>query len=186
MTETAEMKKALRKQAIATRRALSAEERSAASARIAERIAAMPEYRAASTVMLYRAMPDEADMQPLTELPVSAGKRFVYPRCTSGTEMICMLPGGWREGPFGIQEPDAASSEEIPPESVDFIVCPGAAFDDQRRRLGMGGGYYDRFLPRCTNAAVVMAAFEIQRVPAVPCTENDIAMDHIVTEKAVY
>ena len=50
----------------------------------------------------------------------------------------------------------------------------------------MGGGFYDRFLPQCRNAAVIMAAFEVQRADCLPREPEDIPMDRIVTEDAVY
>ena len=65
------------------------------------------------------------------------------------------------------------------------MVCPGTAFDDTGARLGMGGGYYDRFLPKCVNAVFLMAAFEVQRAVSLPCSPLDVPMDLIVTESAV-
>ena len=180
-----ETKQLLRKRYIRARKALSAEARAAASARIAERIAALPEYQRASVVMVYSALPGEADLQPLVEHPASAGKTFVYPRCISDTEMAVLLPRAWRTGMYGIREPDASVSEEVAPEAVDFAVCPGVAFDDAKNRLGAGRGYYDRFLPKCVNAVVVMAAFEAQHAPSLPHTETDVPMDLVVTEKRV-
>lgn len=179
-------KRELRKQYIAARQALGAEARAAASARIAGRIAALPAYRRASTVMIYRAARGEADPELLLGDPASAGKRFVYPCCVSDTEMKAVRPGAWRGGMYGLEEPDAEASEEVPPEEIDFIVCPGAAFDGGRTRLGSGRGYYDRFLPKCAGAEVVMAAFEAQRAPELPRSDTDYPMDRIVTEDGVY
>ena len=50
----------------------------------------------------------------------------------------------------------------------------------------MGGGYYDRFLLKCQNATVFLAAFETQRADCLPREETDVPMDRIVTEEAVY
>jgi len=181
-----EQKQALRARYLEARRALSAEARKAASLRVAETIAALPAFRDACTVMVYRALPEELDLQPLAEHPASAGKRFVYPCCVSSTEMAAMLPGAWRRGRFGIQEPDPLASVEIAPEAIDLVICPGVAFDEARNRLGHGAGYYDRFLARCGKATVFMAAFEAQRAPVLARTEEDVPMDRIITEKAVY
>ena len=49
----------------------------------------------------------------------------------------------------------------------------------------MGGGYYDRFLPKCVNAVFLMAAFEAQRAASLPRSGLDVPMDLIVTEAAV-
>lgn len=175
-----------RKEYIRLRDSLSPAERAEKSCRAAERIAALPEFRAARTVMLYRAVRGELSPESLTALPVSAGKRFVYPRCVSGTEMEARLPGGWETGAFGIPEPAEESSERIPPEEIDLVICPGTAFDGRGTRLGMGAGYYDRFLPKCVNAVYVMAAFGEQQAPILPRSLPDIPMDLVVTEEAVY
>ena len=78
------------------------------------------------------------------------------------------------------------SSEEIPPEALDLVICPGTAFDRQGNRLGMGGGYYDRFLPRCRHAVIIMAAFEEQRVEKVPADSLDVPVAIVVTEDNIY
>lgn len=179
-------KREMRKIFLEARRGMSEEERQAASKVIAGRIAGMPEYQKASTVLIYRALWDETDMGPLTEHPGSAGKRFAYPRCVSDTEMVIMIPGRWRRGRYGIMEPEPSVFGEVAPEDVDFVVCPGIAFDSGRVRLGAGGGYYDRFLPKCVNATVIMAAYEIQRAAAIPREDTDIIMERIVTEKGIY
>ena len=168
------------------RGSLSLSDREESSRRVVERIAALPEFRAAHTVMLYRAVRGELSLDALPGHPAAVGKRFVYPRCVSGTEMKAMLPGGWESGAFGIPEPAEASSVAVPPEEIGLVVCPGTAFDDRGVRLGMGAGYYDRFLPGCINAAVMMAAFEIQHVPVLPASPQDVPLDLAVTEKNLY
>ena len=180
------VKKDLRRQFRQVRKTMTAEETKEKSARIAGRIAGMPEYRSASTVLIYCAADGEADLQTLEEHPASSGKRFAYPVCISRTEMKAMVPGGWRQGKFSIPEPDPECSEDVAPEEIDLVVCPGVAFDSRNTRLGMGGGFYDRFLRVCENALVIMAAFEAQRADCLPREETDIAMDRIVTEEAVY
>ena len=184
MENTKDARGALRKQYIRARESLPPETRETYSLRAAERIVSLPEFRDASTVMLYRAVRGEISMESIPAHPASAGKRFVYPRCLNGTEMAAMIPAGWENGPFGIPEPTADSGTAAP-EEIDLIVCPGTAFDEQGTRLGMGGGYYDRFLPRCGKAVRVMAAFEAQRAEELPADDTDAPMDIIVTEEAV-
>ncbi len=183
---TALTKKELRERFRRARGMLTAQEQAEKSARITERIAGTREFREASTVLLYRAVPGEPDLQTLVRHPASSGKRFAYPACVSRTEMKALVPGGWREGSFHIQEPDPERSEEVLPGEIGLVICPGVAFDSRGTRLGMGGGYYDRFLPKCTNAVILLAAFEAQHAENLPREETDVPMDRIVTEEAVY
>ena len=134
-------KVSVRKQALRARGSLSFSGRDAGSRCVVERITALPAFRAAHTVMLYRAVRGELSLDALPGHPAAAGKRFVYPRCVSGTEMKAMFPGGWEAGAYGIPEPAEASSEVVLPEEIGLVVCPGAAFDDRGIRLGMGAGY---------------------------------------------
>ena len=176
----------LRRTMIRARENMTAEERAEKSARAMERIAGLDVFRRAETVMIYRAVRGELSPETLPGHPASAGKRFAYPRCLPEGEMAALIPGAWRTGPFGIPEPVPDSSEEIPPEALDLVICPGTAFDRQGNRLGMGGGYYDRFLPRCRHAVIIMAAFEGQRVEKVPADSLDVPVAIVVTEDNIY
>ena len=103
--------------------------------------------------------------------------------------MLALAPRGadaWRRGAFGIREPTPEGSDRVAPEALDLVLCPCSGFDAARHRLGMGAGYYDRFLPQCANAAVCAVAFEAQRLDQI-CTEaTDIPMQAVFTERAVY
>ncbi|MBQ6403489.1 MAG: 5-formyltetrahydrofolate cyclo-ligase [Oscillospiraceae bacterium] len=170
-----------RKAAIAGREGLSPAARAEKSARIVEAVRALPAYKDANTVMLYSAVGAEVDLAALT----ADGKRFCYPLCTSKTEMEAYLPGAWKTGTFGIQEPDPAQSEWVPPSAIDLVLCPCAGFDGSGNRVGMGAGYYDRYLPQCKNAAVYAVAFEAQRLESVYTDEHDRTMDGVITEETI-
>ncbi|EFR04573.1 5-formyltetrahydrofolate cyclo-ligase [Nannizzia gypsea CBS 118893] len=73
---------------------------------------------------------------------------------------------------------------------LDFIVVPGMAFDDGRRRLGHGKGYYDRFINRYRSsagkgkmpylAAFCLAEQVLQPPEEVPVGEYDNLVDSLV------
>lgn len=82
-----------------------------------------------------------------------------------------------------IREPQA-SCALLAPAAVEWVLVPGVAFDSACRRLGYGGGYYDRLLPSlAASAARVAGAFELQVVDRVPATEHDLGVDAVVTER---
>lgn len=179
----------LRSAKLAARDSLPAGVRAAASERIVERILSSREFENAKTVMLYRAVRGEVNLDGLAGSPLAQGKRFVYPRCVSKTEMVALLPLGedaWETGYAGIPEPLLEKSCAVAPEEIDLVLCPCTVFDEGCSRMGMGAGFYDRFLERCPNAAVAAAAFETQKADAVPSQSWDRPMDAVFTEQAAY
>ena len=193
----------LRKSRIAARDALSAEERDRLSKSIVSRILASPVFRQAKTILIYKGIRGEVRLEALEEaVGIGAAgsseeaehadfaeKRLVYPLCISKTEMIALEPLGedsWKDGYCGIREPVREKSVEIRPEEIDLVICPCTVFDEAGGRMGMGAGFYDRYLPRCTNAHIVAVAFEAQKADCVPMEPWDRPMDLVFTEKAVY
>ena len=193
-----------RARGIAARRALGAEARTTAEAALVRNVAALPEFAAARTVMIYRARDGEPSPEGLRALPEAAGKRFVYPRCVDGATMEALLPddaaispdaASFTEAasvpsPFlrdasGLPAPDPSRSALVPPESVDLVLCPCTACDPRGFRLGSGRGYYDRYLPRCRRARFFALAFEAQIFPLPAPGEWDMPMDGVVSEDTV-
>ncbi len=185
LTRTEE-RKALRRSLIRARNGLTPAERAERSARAVERLADSEAFCAAKTVMIYDHVGGELSLDSLLTHPASAGKQFCYPLCVSRTEMIAMIPGAWQSGAYGIREPVRELSREVAPEELDLVVCPGTGFDPACNRMGMGGGYYDRYLPRCTKAKRVCVALEAQRLPRVTTDEFDAAMEILATEQEIY
>lgn len=130
-------------------------------------------------VYLSRARDGEVDLAPLIEncwargigvaVPVIDGNRIRFAAYRPDEPM--------RRNPFGIEEP------ERPAWSAPTVVLtPLVAFDDGGRRLGMGGGYYDRYLAAHPNVRRVGIAHECQRAPLVPSTATDMPLPAVVTE----
>ena len=71
-------------------------------------------------------------------------------------------------------------------EALESGALSEETIDTACRRVGMGKGYYDRYLPRCTRAVKLGVAFEAQRVPEAAADEQDWRLDGFVTERKVY
>jgi len=131
----------------------------------------------------------EVALDALDKAAVLSGKRVVYPRCINGKEMVALLPNSkdeWEKSHFGTLEPVMNTAKLIEPAEIDLVLCPCSAFDSNCSRLGMGAGYYDRYLPVCKNARIAAVAFEAQRAEEV-CTEIwDLKMQAVFTESATY
>ena len=183
-------KRALRDRVLAARDRLPAAEHRAASRAIATALAARDDFRSARTVLLTLPFRGEWDTSALIAAALAAGKTLVLPRVNEATRMLelCAVTDVDRDaaaGFRGIREPQAHCAR-VAPAAVDWVLVPGVAFDGECRRLGYGGGYYDRLLPSiAASAARVSGAFELQVVDRVPATEHDLGVDVVVTERRV-
>jgi 5-formyltetrahydrofolate cyclo-ligase len=182
-----EAKRSLRARILATRDAMPPEARAAASRAIANALAARPDFAAARAVLLTFPYGSEWDTRLLFAAALAAGKTVAAPRVDATRRMlelhaVCDLAGEIVSGHKGIPEP-RADCPRVTAAQIDWVLVPGVAFDAEGRRMGYGGGYYDRLLPTLPRSALrVAGAFELQLVEHVPTAPHDLALDAIVTE----
>ena len=182
-------KKEQRKKAIDARRALSAEERALFSLQLSANVSRLESFKKARTVRAYAATWDEADVAAVCDLAVKLGKTVAYPVSYKGGVMDCYAPQSpedWTDGILGIRVPDTQKARLVQPEEFDLVLVPCVAFDEEKRRLGHGGGYYDRYLPKCSKAKLIAVAFEAQKLEKIAVDSYDVLMKTIVTEQKVY
>lgn len=184
-------KKELRKKVQELRDALPREERERLSRMIMENLWKVPEFRDARTVLFFISFRSEVDTLPMIERALKEGKVVCVP-CTdsSNHQMVASrlldLEEDLRTGNYDILEPRRECLRPVPPEELDVVLMPGVAFDLTGGRLGYGGGYYDRFLEKCSARCLLLApAFEVQLVEHVPCADHDRHVHKIVTERRI-
>ena len=178
------MKKHQRKTALLRRDSIPAEKRVSDSRTVCEKILDLDAYRKANTIFLFRAFRSELDLSFFADQAERDGKILLYPYCIDRTHMLAVQPGdGWETDRFGISVPVLEQSTIWDPVNIDLILCPCSAFDAEGRRLGMGAGYYDRFLPQCKNAYKILTAFEAQQLKRIFTESFDVPMDAIITEE---
>lgn len=181
-------KRATRAAAREARRAIAPAVRAEASAAIAELVGRLPEARNASAALVYGAMSEEVDAEPIIATLRALGVRIALPRVEGGGDLTLH----WHDegdpllsGVFGLQEP-ALDAPRADSDEIDLVIVPGVAFDLACNRLGMGAGYYDRLLAGMPRAMTVGVAFEEQVVGEVPCEPHDRPLDAIVTPSGVW
>lgn len=176
-------KKELRKEIRQLKANHSVAERQAMAKDICQCLMCSEVWRKTRVVLLYHALSDEVDTSLLLCSALESGKTVLLPvvvgddlelRCYTGTESL-------KEGAFGIMEPVGAPFPLSRYAKVDLVVVPGMAFDGAGHRLGRGKGYYDRLLPRLSNARKVGLCFSFQRLENVPSESHDVVMDDVVS-----
>jgi 5-formyltetrahydrofolate cyclo-ligase len=87
-------------------------------------------------------------------------------------------------GRMGILEP--LGGDVVPPEAVDLVLVPGLAFDWAGRRIGMGGGYYDRYLAACPAVRMGICHPAQVRADLPPAQAWDAAMDCLALPDGIW
>ena len=183
---TVAAKQALRQKTTAARQALTVGYRQSASARMLNTLYDQPAFEAAQTIFLYASMADEVQLDALMEHCLSLGKTVCLPQITGpGTMEAAVLPSmdALVTGKFGIRTINPACRQLVDARTIDLIIVPGAAFDAAGRRLGLGAGYYDRFMAeRAPQASRIALTFDCQMVDEVPVEPHDQMVNLVITE----
>jgi 5-formyltetrahydrofolate cyclo-ligase len=180
-------KAAIRQRVLATRDALSDNERAAKNAAIRGRVESFDLFQRAGTILLYASFRSEVDTAGLMEGALRQGKRVALPRPRVAERRLeaCLITDPGRDlcpGAWGIFEPEQRC-QVISIDEIDLAVVPGVVFDESGHRLGYGGGYYDRLLASSPSLPVIGLAFEVQIVTqGLPAEAHDVRLNWIVTE----
>jgi 5-formyltetrahydrofolate cyclo-ligase len=186
-TALREAKRALRVRMIATRDALDPTYRATASRSICARVEALPSFAAARVVLVTLPFGSEWDTRPLARAALASGKTLVVPRVNGATRMLELhaigdVTADVKPGYQGIPEP-LPTLPRIDAATIDWVLVPGVAFNPDGRRLGYGGGYYDRLMILLRPATPrVAGAFDAQIAERIPAASHDLSVDLIVTE----
>lgn len=92
--------------------------------------------------------------------------------------------GHFVKGPYGLRDLPKGY-ETISPEEIDLVLVPGVAGAADGTRLGMGAGYYDRYLAQVPYEKRVLVLWDFQVVEELPAEPFDQFMAAIVTDKEI-
>ncbi|MBT9152152.1 MAG: 5-formyltetrahydrofolate cyclo-ligase [Firmicutes bacterium] len=183
-------KKDWRKLLLAQRQQQSPEEAALNSVLIGQSLLSTSLFRLPCRVMSYVPVRGEVDLGPLLTKLEEAGLHILLPKVMErGVIEAFHCPPPWQQfvaaASFGISEP-VLGTKQFDPLDIDVVLVPGVAFDAGFYRLGYGGGYYDRFLPRLRQEALAVGvAFSLQVVDKLPRHAHDFRLDALVTERGM-
>ena len=173
-------KAALRKQIREKKRAMTTTEIEEASARLGELFAATEHYRQAKSIYGYLPYNQEVRTVPMLEQAIRDGKRVAVPKCY-GDEMRFIWMDDLskvEKGYAGIPEPVADGPVADDPQAL--VLMPGLAFDPEGRRIGYGGGFYDRFLANEPEHPTLALCYAFQMMSKLETEEFDIPVDCVL------
>ncbi len=177
----------LRRRLAGRLREVDADSARAAAARVAERVLALPEVRAARRVLSCLSFGAEVDTWGLVERLAAGGREIFVPRTAHGDPDLHVhrYPCELTTLSFGLRQP-CADAVEVPPADVDarldVALVLGLGFDRRGVRLGYGRGYFDRFL-RGRPFPAVGLAYAFQLVDRLPAAAHDVPLQVVVTDR---
>ena len=183
-----DLKKAVRREKIALRRAMPAEIRSRADEAINRRLLEIVRTEKPSAVVAYVSDGTEPDLTPVLQHALRESITLCLPRfAQDGSYSIVTVRSlDFPASPWGIPEPSAdapAASPDVLAEALWLV--PGVAFDRACRRLGRGKGVYDRLLAHGAGKTIGIF-YELQRCEELPHEPTDQPVGRVVTEAGVF
>lgn len=182
-------KQRLREERLASREALSEQERSVLDDRITQKLLATSEYAEATTVLTYVSVSSEVSTRMFIECALRDGKTVAVPRCLPGHCLEFVAIASLEQlvaAPFNLLEP----AKELPAATEDqknnsICIVPALLVDTKGYRLGYGAGFYDRFLSTYPGKKICLAYQQNLSQTMLPHTAFDVAVDMVITESDV-
>ena len=177
------MKKTFRKRYFAIRGKIPPAARTEKSMQIGAKLVECELWQEAKHIFTYVSFSSEVDTQLLILQALRQKKKVAVPKSYPEGKMDFYFISSLEElveTDTGILEP-VGGFFRATPKKGDLILVPGIAFDRSCRRIGYGGGYYDRYLETCP-ATKIGLCYQEQLAPVIPAEPHDIKMDAVLTE----
>lgn len=152
-----------------------------------QHLQALPIWKNARTVFCFISTPTEPSTEDLLQAVFDSGRTLCVPRTgpqkghMDAVKVAALF--ALKPNKRGILEPPV-TLPATPPEQLDLVIAPCLAMTPKGVRLGHGGGYYDRFLAKCSCPTVAFCP-AAQLRQELPSASFDIPLDLVITENGV-
>jgi 5-formyltetrahydrofolate cyclo-ligase len=147
-----------------------------------KKVTALPAWRQAKTVALTMSQDEELSTELLIQIALLQNKIVVLPRVLPKRQMEFTTINRetvYARHKFGMLEP--VGGRVVSPSEIDFVLVPGLAFTRHGDRIGFGGGYYDRWLPKVKAIKVSTTVTKnLYEQPIWPIEETDQVVDQVI------
>jgi len=174
-----QQKKELRKKIRGLKKDFTLDQKKEKSEQIFFKIEQLPEFAESKVILTYWSMDDEVFTHNFI-LKHYNEKKIILPVVKGDVLELKEFKGLSnlkKDEVFGIEEPVGEVFQDL--ETIDMIIVPGVAFDNELNRMGRGKAYYDKLL-KTTNALKVGVCFDFQMVEKVPVDKYDIKMNKVL------
>ena len=167
----------LRRRQVAARAAMPDSIRNEGGRLIRDHVLEMPEVTSAGTVAAYYSVGTEPDTRGLIFALWKRGSYVVLPVLLPDGDLDWASyegPESLAPGPRGVLQPVEPVRGTGTVARADVVVVPALAVDVHGRRLGRGGGSYDRALARVgPQVPTIALLYDSELLPSVPAEEHD-------------
>lgn len=174
-------KKTIRAEIRAKKQSMTDEQIHRASQKLGRLLRDCEAYKNAAAVYGYLSYNQEVRTVPILRQALADGKRLAVPKCYGDEMRFIYLEdlNAVAPGRRGIPEPIADGPVADDPAAL--VLMPGLAFDRQGRRIGYGGGFYDRFLAREPEHPTVALCYDFQLFSHLETDSHDIPVDLVLS-----
>ncbi|WP_394232955.1 5-formyltetrahydrofolate cyclo-ligase [Niallia oryzisoli] len=146
-------------------------------------------WKSAQTIGITISNPPEVDTYQIIRKAWELKKTIVIPKCLPKEkqmdfrilERFDQLESVY----YSLLEPIEEQTKRVDPNMIDLLIVPGLAFTEDGYRLGVGGGYYDRFLQNY-HGKTLSLAFHVQMVKQLPTEPHDLPVERIITNEGSF
>ena len=160
---------------------MSAEDKDWASGAICDALSGLSEFCRAHSAFIFLGTETEPDTEEIVGLALMLERTVSVPR-VHGRDMDAIVISpytNFKRNKWNILEPVGGHRTD----DIDVAVIPLVAFDGLKR-VGHGGGYYDRFLS-AHDCLKIGIAFDCQCAEGIETESFDIPLAILVTEKRI-
>ncbi len=179
-------KKNLRRKLLKKRNSLTQEKIGKKSKSIVKKILQLPQIKSKQNFFCYVSYKNEVKTHDLIKILLTQNKTVAVPKIINKKEMLPIIIKDFnqlRPNKFGILEPQA---DQPIIEKIEINIMPAVAITKNGARLGMGGGYYDRFIEKHQPETNIALAYEEQILTHIPTNQWDKKVQLVVTDKTCY
>lgn len=159
------------------------------SAMIAEQLFKQEAWKKAACIGITISLKPEVDTYSIIEKAWKEEKTVAVPKCEPKERKMTFRAiehfQQLEKVYFNLLEPIEAETNEKNAHEIDLLIVPGVAFTEKGDRLGVGGGYYDRYLSFYKGETIALA-FDDQIVKTLPIDVYDQPVKQIITDAKVY
>lgn len=161
--------------------AVSLQSRAEQSQKICEKIAQT--LKLCGNVLCFMPLGDEVDIRPVFDVIRSRGGCVILPYCVDDENMILKR---YDEGAALVQDAKRVfaplDGEEVSPNAIDEALIPAVALTTSGKRLGRGGGFYDRLIPNLRQTTTKAGiCFHHRIAEELPTEQHDALVDMVIS-----